>query len=243
MFLRKTKFPSDEVIHDLVARALTHDQKACDKLFEVLLSLFQYQARSACLYFGIDKQEVDDLIQDVALHFLDDSRGRLWRVRQWFDNQKSPFIHYVASICRNRLLDLCEKHLRASSHLLDDELVYGELALSERTDTADLEVWVFADTVRERLAQLPDHYRDVIRRHYELGYTFKEIAAQLSTTPAAVEALAGRAKRRFKSLFYNLEGEGGDAKRVPVAERTIASEDVENGDCAQAEFDSRHRAI
>lgn len=196
-----SQWPSDEELHEKIAQSLGGDQKALAELFETLLVLFRYQARAACVLFGIHLQEVDDLVQEVALHFLDDTRGYVWRLAKWHDAQESPFLHYAARVCRNKLYERCARESRRSIHLFNERLddrVLGQIRFDDS--------WIIADMVQRCLRDLSDAYREILWARYVLGYTSRELAEINGSTARAVDSLTERAKCRFRQMFVERLG-------------------------------------
>ncbi len=60
------------------------------------------------------------------------------------------------------------------------------------------------DLVSMTVANLPDHYRNVLEQKYVLGHSLEELARQLELSEQAAKSMLARARRAFRQTFLIL---------------------------------------
>lgn len=139
-----------------------------------LLELRRYAVRVACR-FGASESDAEDLAQDVLL--------KLWlagdhvaKPRAWV---RTVVRHELAKVHRRRNALSVDAAPKTHSNL--EKLAVARLALSEY------------------LGQLPARQRQAVVLRAE-GFSQREIAARLGSTPRAVERVIARARRTLRKL-------------------------------------------
>lgn len=169
-----TRFPAGHAIEDghLVRAALAGDESAFSRLYERYAGVVH-----AVLLARVDRQDVDDLIQDVFL--------TAWRR---LEDLRDPaaFGGWIGMIARNRATDA---HRRAAEFVeLPADLPSPEIA------SAEAEAHAALDAIRT----LPDAYRETLMLRLVEGLTGPEIAARTGLTPASVRVNLHRGMKMLR---------------------------------------------
>ena len=128
-----------------------------------------------------NQQDAEDLTSQVflkAVRHLDGARSEV-SIKSW-----------LFQLARTTLADHWRQYYRepkASLHLLIPERAAEEPPEPSATS---------ADTLRQVLAQLPDHYQRVLTLRFLEGLSIKETAAEMGITENNVKVLQLRALRR-----------------------------------------------
>ncbi len=151
---------------------------------------------------GNDPQAAADVTQAAFARAL----GRLAD----FDPERGTMAAWLRVTSRNLIRD----HLKASRRnvplealwaRLDDTLESRISELAEEELPADvLERAETRELVSMTLANLPDHYREVLDAKYLEEHSLEAIAAARGTTTDAIKGLLKRARAAFKETFQTL---------------------------------------
>ncbi|MCS6900120.1 MAG: sigma-70 family RNA polymerase sigma factor [Myxococcales bacterium] len=117
----------------------------------------------------------------------------------------ASFTTWLFRVTANEALMWMRSHRRLRAHLvhevdLDDAEGLQQLAVGTQEDNSVLEQEREA-VVRSALAQLPEHYRDVVTAHYHQDLGLQQIAEQLAVTESAVRSRLHRARTRLRGLL------------------------------------------
>jgi RNA polymerase sigma-70 factor (ECF subfamily) len=168
---------------------------------EAMASLVSHWQRPVlafiCRFLACSDDEARDLAQEVFL--------RVWRQRRRWQPQarfSTWLFTIVANLCRNRRRDLSRRpKLVVVETDSDGEHVLGLQAPVATDPHARAEAGELADRLRSAVGDLPDKQRAalLLRRFQAMSYS--EIAGILDVTPAAVDSLLVRARRRLTALL------------------------------------------
>ncbi len=132
-----------------------------------------------------DHNDVEDLLQEVT--------AVLWEKYGSFDRSR-PFRPWALGVARLQILKWKQRGARSREILSDDVL-----ALLEHTAAAE------AESVEERrlhlrdcVAGLPAHVKDVVRLRYLEELPIAELAARVRKSVAAVEMILVRVRRALR---------------------------------------------
>lgn len=145
----------------------------------------------------------DDLVQEswekVFRYFADESR-----------QYPANFDAWLIVLAKNLLLNTI-KQLRAGKRgggrvLKEQDLaiersflnLFHALGSSELSPSKNFSVKESIAAVRLALAQLPDHWRDVMWMFHIEGKSIIEIAEQVGKTPVSIKGVLARARSRFR---------------------------------------------
>jgi RNA polymerase sigma-70 factor (ECF subfamily) len=125
------------------------------------------------------------------------------RIRD-FDPHQAPFLAWLRGIAVNVL----RNQLRACARRQRQSLSDLELAQIETDKHEEAEV------ICRTLAELPEHYEEVLRAKYLDRLSVEEIAADWAQTPKSVESLLTRAREAFRVLYEKRAGNETAIKKV-----------------------------
>jgi RNA polymerase sigma-70 factor (ECF subfamily) len=179
-------------------------QRGEEKAFQELVDVFQGRILNTCLGFFPNREDAEDLTQDVFL--------KVFRAILGFrgDSKLSTWIYQVAvSVC------LEEKRKRGRKKRLafliplvgQDE---RELPVSSYFDHpgVQLENKERARILFEKIDELPENQRTAFVLHKVEGLKHEEIAAIMESSVSAVESLIHRAKKNLQTrleAYYRKE--------------------------------------
>lgn len=174
-----------------ISRARLGDADAFTKIVEA------YYAR--CLRFARsmlrDGDEAEDVVQEVFV--------RVYRALPRYEERQrfEPWLfHILGNCCRTAN----KRGRRVEIHSIDDEAAFHAAAATD-TPTAFDEEW--GEAVRDALAELPDHNREVFLLHYVEGFSYDEMEQM---TGVRRSALKMRVKRASDFMRKRLEGRRHD---------------------------------
>lgn len=130
-----------------------------------------------------NREDAEDLASQVflkAVRHLDLARDAM-TIRSW-----------LFQLARTTLADYWREYYRAPKVSL---FLVGDVSGQEEEEQVD-EPQVAAETLRQVLEQLPDHYRRVLTLRFLEGLSIKETAAEMGITEGNVKVLQLRALRR-----------------------------------------------
>jgi len=141
------------------------------------LCTYYYPSMVAIAYSVLaDHQLAEDAAQEAFAKALT-NLGKL--------NNARKFAPWLARICRNTAVDMVRVKARQASS--DD---FSQLP-DARTDAPDAEI------VRDAIAGLPEHDREVIVLRYYNSLSYEQISAVLGVSKAAINGRLTRAKQKL----------------------------------------------
>ncbi len=182
----------------LARRVISGDEAAFEQLFEANTQrLFAY----AMSQVGNDRELARELVQATfckAVEKLHTYRG------------EAPLASWLRAVCRFEISAYRRREGRFVGESAEDVLERrsGDDAFSVELDdpAADLERRDRSQRVRRSLAELPDHYRQVLQWKYTDRLAVKEISQRLQSGAKAVESLLTRARLAFRRKYRELGG-------------------------------------
>ncbi len=155
-------------------------------------------------YHHLDGNHADaeDLCSDIMM-VAAQSIGR-------YDSRRGGFDVWLLGLARHRLARFCRRR-RIEMPLVPD------LATIEAHSASWASHWasdgaLHRAVVNRALASLPERQAAALIGKYVTGRTVEELAAQMGSTPKAIESLLSRARAAFRSAFSALlkDGSGGE---------------------------------
>lgn len=143
------------------------------------------------------RAEAEDAVQETFI--------RLWQTADRFDPHRAKLVTWVMLIARRHLIDRLRRKSARPEQLGFDSANEVLGPIQEPTDPGgnhDLE------TLRRRIAELPELQRIVIERTYLQGFTLREVADQLDSPIGTVKSALSRGLARLRGRL-NIENAGG----------------------------------
>ncbi len=178
--------------HELALLARAGDEKA----FTLLVALCEPMLRAQVARFRFPAAEAEDMEQEGLL-------GLLSAVRTFDPSREVSFRTYASACVRNRLLSVLRRRAaRATEVPVEDVSTVADGAVSSVNDPAALmqekeEAAHMLSRIREALSER----EYVVLLRYLDGDAYTAIAAQLQTTPKAVDNALQRARAKLRRLF------------------------------------------
>ena len=176
---------AEQLLHRAV---LAGDANAWQRLYE---ESFDPLYRYALWRSGGSREQADEVVQETWLIAV--------RQISRFDPSRGSFVSWTrgiaANVMRNQLRRLASRRQHAES-IAGDPHSNGHAARA-------MQQLRQAEQVAQSLAELPQHYEQVLRAKYVDGYSVAEIAQQRGETPKAVESLLVRARENFRQEYKN----------------------------------------
>ena len=176
-----------ETTSELVTRARTGDEIACNALYTRCLRPLQRWARGRLPVYARDLMDTQDLVQETVLRSL--------RHLEHFESRhEGALLSYLREAILNRIRDEIRRHNRQPRRV--------ELDLSQRDNGASpLELAIGKDRLNRyeaALARLRPTDREAIVNRIELQYGYAELALALGKpTPDAARVAVTRAIARL----------------------------------------------
>lgn len=176
-----------EMTAELVARARTGDEIACNALYTRCLRPLQRWARGRLPIYARDLLDTQDLVQETVIRSL--------RHLEHFESRhEGALVSYLREAILNRIRDEIRRHNRQPRRV--------ELDLSQRDSGASpLELAIGKDRLNRyeaALARLRPTDREAIVNRIELQYGYAELALALGKpTPDAARVAVTRAIARL----------------------------------------------
>ncbi len=136
---------------------------------------------------GFRSHEIEDLTQDVFLHFLKDNCKAIANFRR-----KASLKTYVALVTRSRTLDLLRKKRPVPLH----QEAASAIPVADETGRVDAK-----EDVDKLLTELPPRDKLILALFYREGKTYREIAEVLRIPDSSVGQTLARARARLKEKF------------------------------------------
>jgi RNA polymerase sigma-70 factor (ECF subfamily) len=192
-------FPDDDELQRLLREAQAGSREALGRLLECCRRRLLHAANRELPGDLQSKGGASDLVQET---FLDAQQGfRLFRGQTYAD-----LLAWLGAILRNNCLTFVRAYRRRAKRQIDREMrlpAEGEREAKERlpaeepSPSSDAGRREDADALRQAIARLPPHYREVIQlRHFD-GLPFAEVARQMGYTEEAVRKIWSRALQRL----------------------------------------------
>ena len=137
--------------------------------------------------------DVEDLVQDILLS--------LHAVRATYDPER-PFMPWLLSIARNRLVDAARRYGRGAAH----ELQVENLSVTFVDDATNMEGEVYRDpeSLKHAIEQLPHRQREAIELLKLQEMSLKDAAAATGTSVGSLKISVHRAVTNLrKALLKN----------------------------------------
>jgi RNA polymerase sigma-70 factor (ECF subfamily) len=156
------------------------------------------------------KMGASDLVQETFLRaqaHLGQFRGKT--CEELFVWLRRILLNYLAN-CARHYRETAKRQLNREYALTDTPLgqLMGVLASAEESPSAQLAAQEEADEVDRALAQLPEHYRQVIYWRNRDDLPFEEIGRQLGRSEEAARKLWVRAIEQLQQLLESPHGRG-----------------------------------
>jgi RNA polymerase sigma-70 factor (ECF subfamily) len=145
--------------------------------------------------------DAEDLCSDIMMAAAR-SIGR-------YDGKRGTLDVWLLGLARHRLARFCRRR-RVEMPLVPDVAKAGVQAANPVPDHA-ADATLHRAVVNRALASLPQRQAAVLIGKYVTGHTVEELAAQMGSTPKAIESLLSRARAAFRCAFSALlkDGSGG----------------------------------
>jgi RNA polymerase sigma-70 factor (ECF subfamily) len=134
-----------------------------------------------------NRAEAEDAVQETFI--------RLWQTADRFDPNRAKLVTWVMLIARRHLIDRLRRKSARPEQLGFDSSNEVLGPIHEPTDPGgnhDLE------TLKRRVAELPDLQRLVIERTYLQGFTLREVSEQLGSPIGTVKSALSRGLARLR---------------------------------------------
>lgn len=180
---------------ELIDRLLLQDERALHELFRLYeVPLSRFIARTIS-----DKEEVDELVQEVFIDFIESLRSF---------RGDSKIKTFLFSIARHKTIDYIRKKKikKIVFSKLPPRFVEG---LATVLIDDDLDKKELQQKIENVFAQLPNDYQVILRLKYIENKKMKEIAAAFKLSFKAAESLLFRARKAFVTTYehYTLVSE------------------------------------
>lgn len=157
--------PKDTIEKDLIGRLNSGSQEAMEIIYKEHFT-------SLCIYANTllaDKNQATDIVQDLMMD--------IWNRRATLRLQNASIKTYLSQALRYKVYH--------SNKNLNVPLDIEEVALS--TSTSDADIKELKHLVHKAINNLPERQRDCFILSRDKGYTYKEIAEELSLSPKTVD--------------------------------------------------------
>jgi len=144
-----------------------------------------------------DYEQAADAVQDA-----------FWKAHRGLGAVREPdrFRAWLSGVVRTVAIDARRRWRRPTADLAT---VPPTLLARRDEPSAPLEEREQREAVRRAVAALPETYRAVVTLKYLAGLSYEEVAAELGTTAAAVEAKLHRARGKLREKLRKLARQSG----------------------------------
>lgn len=173
-----------------VEQIVSRNEKALHKLFSLYHKpLSQFVSRQIS-----DKQQSEEIVQDIFIHFLESLRDFRYQ---------SSLKTFLYTIARNKVIDyIRKKKIKQVLFSAMPSFIVEGLAHVFMDD--ELEQKELAQKLENTFEQLPHDYQLVLRLKYIEEQPVDVIASKLAKTFKSTESLLFRARKAFVKAFHSL---------------------------------------
>lgn len=189
------KTPTGQTDADLIDGIVRRDEASLAALYD----RYHLLAFSLALRVVNDRGRAEDVVQDAFLS--------IWRKAGSYANARGSVKTWLASIVRNRAIDLVRARRESDS---DDEAVLLALRDPSPSVLEQVAASLDRDTVRAAIAQLSDEQREAIAMAYFEGLSHSEIAEVTGLPLGTVKSRIRLAMHRLRPLLL-------EAGMAPIA--------------------------
>jgi RNA polymerase sigma-70 factor (ECF subfamily) len=158
---------------------------------EYLMERYQVKATRAAFFIVRDKDQAEDIVQEVFLRIFQRARG--------FEENR-PFEPYLLRSVINSALNICRDKKHCVS--LEDNFEYVERLVSQAAPVeSQMEYSQTKNEIWKGLGQLPPRQRAVIVQRYYLDMSEKEMSVTLGAAPSTIKWLLSSARTSLRQLF------------------------------------------
>ena len=179
-------------LDDSVLAGLT--KKGDGKAFEEITIRYIKLIYSLASDYKIDGYDIQDLAQEGMLAFL-------IACNSYDENSGASFKNYSVKCAKNRFSDLIKK-ANAKSAVPDSQKVSMDALSGKTDDQQNVEDHVlereYLKTFLQHLTSMLTADERKVFNMYAEGYSYKEIAEQLETTPKKIDNILQKIKRKFR---------------------------------------------
>lgn len=177
---------NEEAIQNLVYSAKEGETESVGQLYEH----FSQRIYRFIAYRVTTREEAEDLTQEVFLEMI----RSLPRYRE---QKGAKFSTWLFQIARFTLID----HYRTKRRTVPIETVADEGNVLLRTDPAEVNLDVRAETVRQKMRELPEKYQTVLHLSFVEEMNSREIAKAMSVSVISVRVWKHRALKKLSSMI------------------------------------------
>ena len=165
------------------------------QLYGEIISAYKNAVFSLCYRMVYQKQEAEDLSQEVFL--------KVYRNLGKY-NQKMKFSTWILSIARNTCIDYLRKN-RGENVPLEEGIRTSEVPISAE------EAYLYKEQKQEierAISALPEEYRLLITLYHQQGQSYKEITEILNMPMSLVKNRLHRGRKMLKEQLRPIKEEG-----------------------------------
>jgi len=165
------------------------------QLYGEIISAYKNAVFSLCYRMVYQKQEAEDLSQEVFL--------KVYRNLGKY-NQKMKFSTWILSIARNTCIDYLRKN-RGENVPLEEGIRTKEVPISAE------EAYLYKEQKQEierAISALPEEYRLLITLYHQQGQSYKEITEILNMPMSLVKNRLHRGRKMLKEQLRPIKEEG-----------------------------------
>lgn len=151
----------------------------------LMKSVIYYQLR------GFPKEEKEECLNQVLFE--------VWEQYYSFRPEKGSFEAWLATICKNKSIDLMRKLWKSREEVSIEEAASRIPAICAPFSD------VTSETLEEILSRLKSKEQTLIREYYLDGFTIQEIADRHQMKPAAVYKRIERSMKKMRTKSSNIQ--------------------------------------
>ena len=137
------------------------------------------------------QEDAEELLNDIFLAAIDELP---------FFEEKSTVNTWLFKIARNKIVDFYRKR-KIKSVLLSQAPFLEILASELENPEFQFEKNKIRDRIEKAFLSIPDHYRRILRLHYEDKIPVKQLALIFNLSLKATESLLFRARKQFQLAY------------------------------------------
>lgn len=178
----------EDELANLMRGAQSGDARAYDRLLATITPRLRSFVRSQRRF--LRPEDIEDLVQDILLS--------LHSVRATYDSER-PFMPWVLTIARNRLVDAARKFGRQAVHDAKVD-VYSVTFPADATNIGS-EVYSDPEALKEAIRRLPQGQRDAIELLKLREMSLKEASAVTGMTVGSLKVSVHRAVLALRKML------------------------------------------